>query len=122
MIGGQQALTVVAIDPKLVLGKGRCKLSWIWYTVGRAEHGFGPTRSVWGMGGAGPGPVSEAHTHAKTVHTAAVDGCEAHWAMTRVRRHSFPDMSRANHENGDRNRNRDHNHLSDWDSDPGPQP
>jgi hypothetical protein len=33
----QQALPVVAIDPKLAVGEGRWKLSWIWYTVGEAE-------------------------------------------------------------------------------------
>jgi hypothetical protein len=43
-------------------------------TTGRVEHGFGPTRGVRGMGGAGPGPVSQAHTRTKTVYTAAVRG------------------------------------------------
>ena len=37
MTDGQQALPVVAIDPKLSVGEGRRKLSWIWYTVGEAE-------------------------------------------------------------------------------------
>ena len=37
MIDGQEALPVVAIDPKLAVGEGRRKLSWIWYTVGEAE-------------------------------------------------------------------------------------
>jgi hypothetical protein len=79
--------------------------------VVRAEHGFGATRGVRGTGCPGPGPVCQAHTRAKTVHTVAVrgvDGCEAHMAMTMVRRRGFRDLSHADDENGDCNRR--HNH------------
>jgi hypothetical protein len=36
-INDRIGLPVVAIDPKLAVGEGRRKLSWIWYSVGEGE-------------------------------------------------------------------------------------
>ena len=82
----------------------------------RLEHGFGGTRGVQGTGSAGPGLVSQVHTVRKPCTPPQFVVCEAHWAVTTVRSHSFCVVTRADNQNRDRDCNHHHHHHHDNDA------